>query len=134
MHFYINSHMSCQCPELSLTPLHMHMPCVKKNLHFQNKRFLSYISTPWTISEKWIYSKSMCLLWVTSFPGFHRRRRTPSDTFADFHRWKHVLTKNTGLSLEGVSIPSCYYPTHNFNPCDSRTSSLFQSPPFKHQT
>ena len=133
MHFYMNAHMSCRCPEPSQTPSHMHMLCMK-NLHFKNKRFLFYIPTPWTVSQKSLYSKVMCLLWVMNFPGFHRRRRTPFDTFADFHTGCICLTKNTSLSPEGVSIPSCYYSTHNFKPCDSRTSYLFQSPPFKHQT
>ena len=112
----------------------MHTSCMK-NLHFKNKRFLFYISTPWTVSEKPLYSKAMCLLWVMNFLGFHRRRRTPFDTFADFHRWMHSLTKNTCLLPEGVSIPSYYYSTHKiFKPFDSRTPSLFQSPPFKHPT
>ena len=42
----------------SLTPSHMHTSCMK-NLHFQNKRFLFYISTPWIVSEKSFYSKVM---------------------------------------------------------------------------
>ena len=111
----------------------MHTSCMK-NLHFQNKIFLFYISTPWTVSEKPLYSKVMCFLWVTNFQGFHCKRRTPFDTSQTFIAKYICLTNNTGLSPEGVSIPSCYYPTHNFKPCDSRTSSLFQSPPFKHQT
>ena len=36
------------------------------------------------------------------------------------------LTKNTNLSPKGVSIPSCYYPTHKFfKSYNSKTSSLF---------
>ena len=129
----MNAHMSCQCPEPSLTPSHMHMPCMKTFI-FKNKRFLFYISTPWIVIEKPLYFKAMCLLWVTNFLGSHHRRRTPSNTFAYFTAGCICLTKNTGFSPEGLSIPFCYYSTHNFKPCDSMSSSLFQSPPFKHQT
>ena len=90
MHFYMNAHMSCQCLEPSLNPSHMHTSCMK-NLHFQNKIFLFYISNPWTVSENPLYSKSMCLLWVTNFLGFHRRRRTPSNTFVDIHCWMDMF-------------------------------------------
>ena len=70
----------------------MLMSCMK-NLYFQKKIFLVYISTPWKVSEKPFYSKAMCLLWVMNFPRAHRRRRTPSDTFTNFHRWIHMSDK-----------------------------------------
>ena len=133
MHFYMNAHMLCQCLEPSLTPPYMHTSCMKI-LNFQNKRFLFYTSTPWTVSKKLLYSKAMCLLWVTNFQGFTVGVVHPPTLSRTFTVGCICLTKNTFLSHEGVSIPSCYYPTHNFKPRNSRTSSIFQSPPFKHQT
>ena len=56
----------------------------------------------WTVTKKkkkkppgiWgvtlLYSKAMCLLWVTNFLGSHHRHRAPSDTDAGFHHWIHM--------------------------------------------
>ena len=102
-----------------------------ENLYFQNKIFLFYNSTPWTVSEKSLYSKVMYILWVNNFLGSHRRRCTPSDTFTNFYRRIHMSNQEYKLFTR---LRCCYYPTHNFKPCDSKMSSLFQSPPFKQQT
>ena len=89
----------------------MHMPCMK-NLHFQNKIFFLYISTPWTISEKKIaLFESHVSLWVTNVLGFHHRRRTLLQTST---AGCMCLTKDTGFSP-------------NFKPYDSRTSSPFRA-------
>ena len=114
MHFYMNAHMSCQCPKPSLTPSHMHMPCVK-NLYFKTKYFSFIIQLHWTTSDKLLYSKAMCLLWVTTFQGLIAGVVTLLTLLRAFTTGYIYLTKDIGLSPEGVSIPSCYYMTHNFN-------------------
>ena len=114
MHFYMNIHMSCQCPKPSLTPSHMHMPCMK-DLHFKTKKFLFYNSTHWTTSDKSLYSKAMCLLWVTTFRGLTIGVVSLLTLSRAFIAEYICLTKDESLSPKGVSIPSCYYPTHNLN-------------------
>ena len=85
------------CPESSPTSSHMHMPSVKTIIYvpsmtvFQNKIFLSYKSK--SIRQSPI---STCFYQVPTvfvgrkFPRSHRRLRTPSDTFANFHPWIHM--------------------------------------------
>ena len=85
------------CPESSPTPLLMHMPSVKIVIYvpsmtiFQNKSFLFYESQ--SIGQSLI---STCFYQVpyvfmgSEFSGSHRRLRTPSYTFANFHRWIHM--------------------------------------------
>ena len=74
----------------ALTDFLTHAYATYENLYFQNKIFLFYNSIPWTISEKPLYSKVMCLLWVKNFPRSHRKHRTHSDTFTNFHRLIHM--------------------------------------------
>ena len=51
----------------------------------------------------------------SEFSGSHRRLRTPSYTFTGFHHWTHMYNKKYQVfHLRGVSIPTCYYPTHIF--------------------
>ena len=88
MHFYMNAHMSCQCPELSLTPPHMHIQCMK-NLHFKKEDFyfiLQLIGQP-PITALF---KSHVSFVGNEFLGSHRRRREPSDIFAGFHHEIHM--------------------------------------------
>ena len=113
MHFYMNAHKSCQLPEPSLTPSHMHMPCMK-NLYFKTKDFCFIIQLHWTTSDKLFYSKVMCLLWVTTFQGLTAGVVSLSTLSRAFTTGYICLTKDASLSPEGVSIPSCYYLTHNF--------------------
>ena len=114
MHFYMNAHMSCQCLKPSLTPSHMHMPCMK-NLYFRTKYFCFIIQLHWTTSDKLLYSKAMCLLWVMTFRGLIASIVSLLTLSRAFTIRYICLTKDAGLSLKGVSITSCYYPTHNFN-------------------
>ena len=118
--------MSCQYLKPSLTLSHMHMPCMKTVIAKQ--KIFVYNSTHWITFDKLHYSKAMCLLWITNFPGSHRRCLRLSTLSRAFTTRYICLTKDAGLPPEGVSIPSCYYPTH-IKPCDSRSLSLRQSPP-----
>ena len=114
MHFYMNAHMSCQCPEPSLTPSHMHMPCMK-NLYLKTKYFCFIIQLHWTTSDKLLYSKTKCFLWATTFRGLTAGVMSLPTFSRAFTAGYICLTKDVGLLPEGVSITSCYYPTHNFN-------------------
>ena len=85
------------CPESSPTPSHMHMPSVKTVIYvpsmtiFQNKSFLFYKSK--SIGQSPIstcFYQVPCVFVGSEFPGSHRRLRTPSDTFANFHRLIHM--------------------------------------------
>ena len=59
--------------------------------YFQNKRFLSYKSK--SIGQTPIFTcfyQVPCVFVGSEFSRSHRRLRTPSDTFANFHRWIHM--------------------------------------------
>ena len=61
---------------------------------FQNKSFLFYKSK--SIGQSLIstcFYQVPCVFVHSEFPGFHRRLRTPFDTFMNFHRWIHMSNK-----------------------------------------
>ena len=74
-----------------------HAKCENRHLcsindhFFQNKRFLFYKSK--SIGQSPIstcFYQVSCVFVGRQFPGSHRRLHTPSDTFANFHRWIHM--------------------------------------------
>ena len=82
MHFHMNAHMSCQFSEPSLTPSHMHMPCMK-NLNLKKKDYSLDNLGQTALLKIHVYFVG------NDFSGSHRRCHEPSDTFVGFHRWIH---------------------------------------------
>ena len=88
------------CPESSPTPSHMHMPTMKTIIYvpslpfFQNKSFLFYKSK--FIGQTPIFTcfyQVPCVFVGSEFPRSHWRLRTPSNTFANFHRLIHMCNQ-----------------------------------------
>ena len=61
-----------------------------------------------------LYSKSCVFLWVANFRGLTAGFTNLSTLSWVFTVGHICITKNTGAFTRGVSIPTCYYPTHNF--------------------
>ena len=50
----------------------------------------------------------------SEFPGPHRRLRSPSDTFANFHRWIHMSNQEYRVFTSWGIYPFLLYSTHVF--------------------
>ena len=118
-----------QCPESLLTPIipeslltpitQCQGPCVIKSIIFglypmiilQNKFICFQTKSFWMLHlNDHLYTKLMCLFMGSEVLVSHRKLRTLRQ-FYGLSTLKLCLTTLTGLSPEGVSIPSCYYPT-----------------------
>ena len=67
-----------------------------------------------------------CVFGGSEFPGSHRRLRTPSDTFANFHRWIHMSNQEYRVFhprgyLSLLSIPNTRIFHFLFLLCDRET-------------
>ena len=85
------------CPESSPTSSHMHMLSVKTVIYvpsmtiFPKQKLLFYKSK--SIGQTLIctsFYQVSCVFVGSKFLGSHRRLRTPSNTFTNFHRWIHM--------------------------------------------
>ena len=105
------------CPDSSSTPLHMHMSSVKNAIYvplmtiFSKTKAFCFISQ--NPLDKLRYSlffyQVPCVFMGSKFLESHRRLRTPSDTFTNFHCWIHMSNREyLVFHSMGVSIPSCY--------------------------
>ena len=86
----------------------IHHSWITFNDHFTKQ--ISFVFKPkafWMFTSMIIFfQKSLCLLWVTNFPGSHRRLRKPSHTFMGFHRWIHMCNQkdNGAFTLHIISF------------------------------
>ena len=85
------------CLESSPTLSHMHMPSVKTIIYvpsmniFPKQKLFFYKSK--SIGQTTIFTcfyQVPCVFVGREFSGYHHRLCTPSDTFANFHRWIHM--------------------------------------------
>ena len=83
---------------------------------FQNKILLFYKSK--SIGQTPIFTcfyQVPCVFVGSEFSGSHPRLHTPSDTFANFHRWIHMSNQEYRFFFtRGGIYPFFLYPTHIF--------------------
>ena len=82
---------------------------------FQNKSLLFYKSK--SIGQTPIFTcfyQVLCVFVGSEFSGSHPRLHTPSDTFANFHRWIHMSNQEYWFFHPMGYHPFFLYPTHIF--------------------
>ena len=120
-------------PESSPSPSHMHMPSVKIAIYvlsmtiFPKQKLLFYKSK--SIGQTPIltcFYQIPCVYVGSEFLGSHRRLRTPSDTFVNFHCWIHMSNQEYWVFhymgyLSLLAIPNTHIFHFLFLLCDHET-------------
>ena len=134
MHFYMNAHMSCQCPEPLLTPSHMHMLCIKKPSFPKQNIFVLYFNSLDSLKKTVLFKIHV------SFVGNGLFEVSPhvSYTFRHFCGLS-PLDAYVSPRIQAFHLRGCLSLLATSRHKISNLATLgrhpfFQSPPFKHQT
>ena len=111
-------------PESLSTPItQCQSPCVIKSIISRLHSMISLQQNSFVFKPKvfWmlhlndhLYSKPCVFLWVADFRGLTTGFASLPTLSRAFTFGRIYITKNNGAFTRGVSIPTCYYPTHIF--------------------